>query len=234
MDRRPLKRRQSRNEQPASQCGIGHGGARAVTSILQMAQIRFAGVAGPSRHFAASRLAALLGRADLPSRSEFAELRPATRVLITGLAAWIGLVGAVTAIAVISVEMSTVSVPAWLSTRGSASKGGLTRAGASFENIVQRPLFSRNRQVVVAPEPASAPLPALPTLTLDQGITLKGVFVNEGFAKAFLLTTQNPVGVWVQVNEEINGWRVAAVLPDQVVLEGQNQKLVVPLNVSGR
>jgi hypothetical protein len=205
-----------------------------VTSILQMAQIRFAGVAGPSRHFAASRLAALLGRADLPSRSEFAELRPATRVLITGLAAWIGLVGAVTVIAVISVEMSTMGVPAWLSTRGSASKGGLTRAGASFENIVQRPLFSRNRQVVVAPEPASAPLPALPTLTLDQGITLKGIFVNEGFAKAFLLTTQNPVGVWVQVNEEINGWRVAAVLPDQVVLEGQNQKLVVPLNVSGR
>jgi hypothetical protein len=124
-----------------------------------------------------------------------------------------------------------MSVPAWLSTRGSASKGGLTRAGASFENIVQRPLFSRTRQVVVAPEPASAPPP---TLTLDQGITLKGVFVNEGFAKAFLLTTQNPVGVWVQVNEEINGWRVAAVLPDQVVLEGQNQKLVVPLNVSGR
>lgn len=202
-----------------------------MTSILQMAQIRFAGVAGPSRHFAASRLAALLGRADLPSRSEFAELRPATRVLITGLAAWIGLVGAVTVIAVISVEMSAVSVPAWLSTRGPASKGGATRAAASFENIVQRPLFSRNRQVVVAPEPASAP--PLPTLTLDQGITLKGVFVNEGFAKAFLLTTQNPVGVWVQVNEEINGWRVAAVLPDQVVLEGQNQKLVVPLNVSG-
>jgi hypothetical protein len=175
----------------------------------------------------------LLGRADLPSRSEFAELRPATRVLITGLAAWIGLVGAVTVIAVISVEMSAVSVPAWLSTRGPASNGGATRAAASFENIVQRPLFSRNRQVVVAPEPASAPPPALPTLTLDQGITLKGVFVNEGFAKAFLLTTQNPVGVWVQVNEEINGWRVAAVLPDQVVLEGQNQKLVVPLNVSG-
>lgn len=232
MDRRPLKRRRSRNEQPASQCGIGHGGARPVTSILQMAQIRFAGVAGPSRHFAASRLAALLGRADFPSRSEFAELRPATRVLIAGLAAWIGLVGAVTVIAVISVEMSTMSVPAWLSTRGSASKGGLTRAGASFENIVQRPLFSRNRQVVVAPEPASAPPP--PMLTLDQGITLKGVFVNEGFAKAFLLTTQNPVGVWVQVNEEINGWRVAVVSPDQVVLEGQNQKLVVPLNVSGR
>ena len=231
MDRRPLKRRRSRNEQPASQCGIGHGGARPVTSILQMAQIRFAGVAGPSRHFAASRLAALLGRADFPSRSEFAELRPATRVLITGLAAWIGLVGAVTAIAVISVEMSTMSVPAWFSTRGPASKGGAIRA-ASFENIVQRPLFSRNRQVVVAPEPASAP--PLPTLTLDQGITLKGVFVNEGFAKAFLLTTQNPVGVWVQVNEEINGWRVAVVSPDQVVLEGQNQKLVVPLNVSGR
>ena len=77
--------------------------------------------------------------------------------------------------------------------------------------------------------PSSPP----PILTLDHCITLKGVLVNEGLAKAFLLTTQNSVGVWVQVNAEIDGWRVAAVLPDQVVLEGQSQKLVVPLNVSG-
>ena len=47
--------------------------------------------------------------------------------------------------------------------------------------------------------------------TLDAGITLKGVFMSDGVAKAFLVTAQNPLGVWVQVSGQIDGWRVAAV-----------------------
>ena len=70
--------------------GIGRGGADAMTSLAQMVQLRLSGMAGSPRQFAASRLAAMLGRADLPSRSELTALRPATRVLILGFAAWIG------------------------------------------------------------------------------------------------------------------------------------------------
>jgi hypothetical protein len=106
------------------------------------------------------------------------------------------------------------------------------RAAAGFENIVQRPLFSRNRQGFVAPEPAAAPPP--PMATLDAGITLKGVFMSDGVAKAFLVTAQNPLGIWVEASGQIDGWRVAAVTPDHVVLEGQNEKLMVPLHASGR
>ncbi|KRQ94714.1 hypothetical protein CQ12_04065 [Bradyrhizobium jicamae] len=197
-----------------------------------MVQLRLAGMTGSPRQFVSSRLAAMLGRAELPGRSELVALRPATRVLIVGLAAVIGLAAVATFSAVISLELSTVTAPTWLGRSGSAAKAAGTRASAGFENILQRPLFSRNRQVFVAAEPASAPPPM--AATLDSGITLKGVFMSDGVAKAFLMTSQNPVGVWVQVNEQIDGWRIAAVTPEQVVLEGQGEKLTVPLHASGR
>jgi hypothetical protein len=204
-----------------------------MTSLAQMVQLRLSGMAGSPRQFAASRVAALLGRTDLPGRSELMALRPATRVLIAGFAVWIALAGVMTLSAVISLELSTVTAPAWFGRSGPAAKTSDARAAAGFENIVQRPLFSRNRQVFVAPELASAPPPP-PITTLDSGITLKGVFMSDGVAKAFLISTQSPVGVWVEVNGQIDGWRVAAVTPEQVVLEGQGEKLAVPLHASGR
>jgi len=203
-----------------------------MTSLEQMVQLRLSGVAGSPRQFVAARLAAMLGRTDLPSRSELMALRPATRVLILGFAAWIGLVGVMTLSAVISLELSTVTAPTWFGRSSPATKASDARAAAGFENIVQRPLFSRNRQGFVAAEPVAAPPPQM--ATLDSGMTLKGVFMSDGVAKAFLITTQNPVGVWVQLNGQIDGWRVAAVTPEHVVLEGQGEKLTVPLHASGR
>ena len=188
-------------------------------------------VSSPRRSFA-SRVAVILGRAELPGRGELAGLRPATRFLIVGLTVWIGLVGLATVIAVASVEMSTMNLPAWLGTRASASPSVETRSAAGFENILQRPLFSRSRQAASAKVPTMPSMPSLP-VRLDQNITLKGVFMNGALAKAFLTTAQNPVGVWVQANEEIAGWRIVAVKQDQVLLDAQNEKLVIPLAVNG-
>jgi hypothetical protein len=204
-----------------------------MTSLAQMVQLRLSGMAGSPQQFVAARLAAMLVRSDLPSRSELTALRPATRVLILGFAAWIGLAGVMTLSAVISLELSTVTAPTWFGRSGPVARASEARAAAGFENIVQRPLFSRNRQGFVAAEPVAAPPPP-PTATLDAGITLKGVFMSDGVAKAFLVTTQSPLGVWVQVNGQIDGWRVAAVTPVQVVLEGQGEKMTVPLHPSGR
>lgn len=203
-----------------------------MTSLAQMVQLRLSGITDAPRQFAASRLAVMLGRTDLPSRSELMALRPATRVLIVGFAAWIALVGVLTLGVMIWLELSTVTAPAWFGTSGAAAKSSGARAISAYENIVQRPLFSRNRQVLVAPEPVAAPPPAV--ATLDPGMTLKGVFMNEGVAKAFLITAQSPLGSWVGVNGQIGGWRVTAVTPDHAVLEGQGEKLTLPLHASGR
>ena len=206
-------------------------GGLAPTSLALATQRLFAHIVSSPRRSFASRVAVILGRAELPGRGELAGLRPATRFLIVGLTVWIGLVGLATVIAVASVEMSTMNLPAWLGTRASASPSVETRSAAGFENILQRPLFSRSRQAASAKVPTMPP-PSLP-VRLDQNITLKGVFMNGALAKAFLTSAQNPVGVWVQANEEIAGWRVVAVKQDQVLLDAQNEKLVIPLAVNG-
>lgn len=181
-----------------------------------------------------ARLAGLLDRPDFPGRAEFARLRPAMRFLMVALAASIGLIVLATILAVAAVEMSAMSVPGWFSARASASTRSEIRPSTGFEAILQRPLFSRSRQAAVAAvgDAPPPPSPIVPT-TLDQGITLKGVYINGAMAKAFLISTQNPLGIWVEVNEEIAGWRVVAIKPEQVLLNSQNEKLEVLLSAGG-
>jgi hypothetical protein len=201
-----------------------------VNSLSVISRRLLAHIASLPRRSIASRVAVMLGRAELPGRVELAALRPATRFLIVGLTVWIGLVGLATAIAVASVEISSLSPSAWFGARASASPSTEIRSPAGFENILQRPLFSRSRQAAtVAISATSAPVPA----ALDQNIVLKGVFINGTTAKAFLTSAQNPLGVWAQPNEEVAGWRLVSVKPDQVLLHGQNEKLVVPLSING-
>jgi hypothetical protein len=188
-----------------------------------------AGISGLPRRLAASSLTPLLGRVDLPGMAEISALRPATRVLLAGFSGWIVLVFLVTVVAVVSVEMSAVSLPEWLGVPSSGSRGAAARPPASFDNIVQRPLFSRSRQgaaPVTAPVLAAAPTPTM----LDQDITLKGVFISGRVAKAFLLSSQNPLGIWVQADEELFGWKVVSILPDEVILQAQGQKRTVQLH----
>jgi hypothetical protein len=177
----------------------------------------------------ASRLAGLLGRQDFPGRAEFASLRPATRFLIIAMAAWIGLVGLANVLALAAVELSTMSAPAWFGARASSSPGSEVRPSARYESILQRPLFSRSRQAAAADAGVVPPPPAA-SAPLDRGLTLKGVYINGTIAKAFLISAQNPLGVWVQVDEEIAGWRVVAVEPQQVLLNAQNERLEVALS----
>ena len=194
---------------------------------------RLAWAASSPRRWVEPRIAALIGRSEVPGLGEVAALRPATRVLIAGLSGWIVLVAVVTVVAVVSVEMSAVSLPAWFGGTPSGSRGAVARAPATFENIVQRPLFSRSRHGAAPVVLASAPVPPPPQPSgLDQNITLKGVFISGGLAKAFLISSQNPLGVWVKPSEEIAGWRVVAVQPGQVQLNGQGENLIVPLSVS--
>ena len=49
----------------------------------------------------------------------------------------------------------------------------------------------------------------------------------------FLLSSQNPLGIWVQADEEISGWKVVSVQPDQVILQGQGEKRTVQLHAGG-
>jgi hypothetical protein len=205
-----------------------------IASLATAFQRQLAPALARPRRFVTSRLAAMLGRTELPGRDELAALRPASRVLLVGLAAWIAMVGIVTLIAVAWVELSTMSFPAWFDPRGTASAAVKTRSHASFDNIVQHPLFSRARQVAVTTPVALRPPPQPPlAVALDKGIVLKGVFINGAQAKAFLVSPQNPIGAWLQAGDTIAGWKVVSLKPDEVVLEGQNEQLAVSLSNKG-
>lgn len=206
------------------------GGWTAATPAA--AQGRLAAVAGSPLRWTSSWMASRLGRTELPGMAEVAALRPATRVLLAGFSGWIVLVFLVTMAAMVSVRMSALSLPEWLSAPSSTSRGVAARSPASFENIVQRPLFARSRQGM-APAPIPVVAAAPPPSMLDQNITLKGVFMSGPLAKAFLLSSQNPLGVWVQADDEIAGWKVVAVQPDQVILQGQGEKRTVQLHAGG-
>jgi hypothetical protein len=179
-----------------------------------------------------ARLAGLLDRPDFPGPAEFARLRPAIRFLMIALVISAGLIVLATVVAIAAVEMSTISAPGWFSARASASTRNEIRASKGFDAILQRPLFSRSRQATVATVVGDAP-PSPAVTTLDQSITLKGVYINGAMAKAFLISTQNPLGIWVEVNEEIAGWRVVAIKPEQVQLNAQNEKLEISLSAGG-
>ena len=198
-----------------------------MTSLPLATQRLFAHIVGsPRRSFAFT----MLGRAELPGRAELAGLRPATRLLIVGLAGWICLIGLVTVVAIACVEMSGLSLPGWFGFRTSATSNTAVHSPAGFESILSRPLFSRNRQDAAAAVPTAPPPPAV---MLDQNIILKGVFMSGAVAKAFLISAQNLLGVWAQVNDEVAGWRVLAVKPGEVLLEAQNENLVIPLQING-
>jgi hypothetical protein len=185
--------------------------------------------AGLSRLFCA----ALLGRKDLPEPGEFAQLRRGLRFLIIGLASWVGVVGAATVLAVLWLQISTMSAPSWLGTRTSSVATVDAHFRSGFENILQRPLFSRSRKPIAValarPVALVSPLPP----SRDRNIKLKGVFLNGAIAKAFVTSTEAPSGSWVAINGEIGGWRIASVTSDQMVLNANEEKLVIPLTFDG-
>ena len=51
--------------------------------------------------------------------------------------------------------------------------------------------------------------------------------MNGGIAKAFLVSAQSPDGAWAQTNDEVAGWRVLEIQPNQVLLGGSGHRLAI-------
>jgi hypothetical protein len=44
-----------------------------------------------------------------------------------------------------------------------------------------------------------------------------------------LVSRENPLGTWLQIGQEVAGWRIVDVRPGQVELEAQGESLAIPL-----
>lgn len=172
-------------------------------------------------------------RDQIPSRRELKFVTPIRRGLLLGLGAMTGLAVVVPIVAIVSLELAIASQSAFGSSGGRASMGRENHGAGTDENILQRPLFSRSRQaaVVAAPLPiGDAPVPPARTM-LDPSVALRGVFMNGERAKAFLTSSDNPVGVWIALNEQWSGWRLSEVKPNEVVLEADGERQTLQLTV---
>jgi hypothetical protein len=169
------------------------------------------------------KLVAMLGCNDLPNRADFARLRPALRWAINGLVSSVALILTITVAAIASTAMSTTTLDVF-GMRTSVTSGADARAHKTFDSILQRPLFSRQRQAAVV---ISAPPP--PLVPRAQNLVLKGVFINGASSKAFLTSERDPLGTWVENNEEISGWRVVSIKPDAIMLRAPNDERVIAL-----
>ena len=106
-------------------------------------------------------------------------------------------------------------------------------SAATGNAILQRPVFSRTREAavpVIARPQAPPPPPPPPVFAArDSDLRLKGVFMNAPVAKAFLISSQNPLGAWVKPQEVFGGWKLVAVRPLEIELEGGAERVTVPL-----
>jgi hypothetical protein len=163
---------------------------------------------------------------------EVSHLPATTRVLVFGLMGWSGLALAVTLGGVLDIEIAARGLAPVAAKQARAAK--LEQSGG--EAILQRPVFSRTRQaarpVIARPQPPPLPPPPAPLHALvarDSDMRLRGVFMNAPVVKAFLLSAQNPTGAWVKPDEVFGGWKLVAVRPSDVELEGGGEHLTVAL-----
>jgi len=169
---------------------------------------------------------------QIPSRRELMSLAPLKRGLLLGLAVLTAIAVVTPIVAVASLELAIASQSA-SGGDSRAPAGRESRSAGTYENILQRPLFSRSRQLLVVAAPPAvvdAPAPSARTI-LDPTVALRGVFMSGGRAKAFLTSSENPVGVWVALNDQWSGWRLSAVKPNEIVLEADGERQTLNLTV---
>ena len=96
----------------------------------------------------------------------------------------------------------------------------------NFEDIVERPLFSRSRRPFVPPpaevtetfpeisEPAQA--------VAEPQLSLKGVYIQGGVRRALILSTESPAQ-WQSVGDDVSGWNITEIGANEITLEAQGQ-----------
>lgn len=183
------------------------------------------------RQLAAAVATRLFLRNDFPSCRELMAITPPRRSLLIGLAVSIGLAVVTPVATIVALEVAVASQSTW-DGRGALVPARLESRTGGYENILQRPLFSRNRQgVLTTPAPAATEAVAPIRTMLDPSVALRGVFMNGERAKAFLTSSDNPVGIWIALNEQWSGWRLSEVKPNEIVLEADGERQTLPLTV---
>lgn len=110
-------------------------------------------------------------------------------------------------------------------TAGSAPRELAFAARNSFLEALERPLFSKTRRpsgAKVVPELAVAELS-------PDGLSISGITIIRGHARAFILSSESPKGVWFSEGSTVAGWRLTAISPTGIRLEAQGRSAKLEL-----
>ncbi|MBR0994306.1 hypothetical protein JQ580_26645 [Bradyrhizobium japonicum] len=172
-------------------------------------------------------------RGQVPSPRELQSVAPIRRALLLGLVVLTAFTAIAPIVLIVSLEIAIAGQSAPGSRGGGSLAGREGQGVGNYEHILQRPLFSRSRQAVAPAVPQQiVDKPAPPARAmLDPSVALRGVFMSGERAKAFLTSSDDPVGVWIALNEQWSGWRLSEVKPNEIVLEAEGERQTLPLNV---
>jgi hypothetical protein len=99
---------------------------------------------------------------------------------------------------------------------------------------VERPLFSRSRRPFVAPPPdvtEPAPQIAEPVqVAAEPQFTLQGVYIQGSVRRALILLAQSQAQ-WQSVGDDVLGWNITEIGPNEITLEARGQSRRLKLYV---
>lgn len=144
--------------------------------------------------------------------------------------------------AVIPIETAAIAAPNGAGVLTPESLKNSAKPGENKVDIVDlsqtlaRPLFNANRRPR-APEAAIAKAPEAPAPSPPQApasppaqLHLIGLMRNGNSAPRALIRVESaPTATWINLGDEIAGWRLSEVNADHVVIEGSGQRVQLVL-----
>lgn len=92
---------------------------------------------------------------------------------------------------------------------------------------LSRPIFSKSRK----PSTKSAAAPTSSKIAVAGALSVKAIIRSNQTAKAFLLASEAPDGVWLKIGDKIDAWTITAIAPREVVLQSGEQTTKLNLYV---
>jgi len=152
------------------------------------------------------------------------DLSPADRIAV-GIAAVAGFVLLLELALPHRLEAPAPAAPALAEVR--ESHGDVVEVGplSGYLSVTERPLFEQSRRPFVAAVEPAPVVPAGPRVEFE----LTAVIITSATQIALLRSNVTPTVQRVALNETVDGWTLAEVAPDTVVLRRGSESVTVPL-----
>lgn len=94
---------------------------------------------------------------------------------------------------------------------------------------IRRPPGPRPAEPVAVEPTVEQSEPAEVDISPPEGLILRGVFIDDGHRKAFVTSSAEQPGVWLETGESVGGWGISHIEPGGIMLSHGNRQVELPL-----